>query len=134
MINYYKNELINECLIKYYETFAQTLDTADYVPEKFNDKILKYIFKNLRKQFRRLDKEDKCYQAALQAKEKERLKRVKAKTAAQIKAKRQFEELQAPLLKFKEKQELKAQKKQAKAEFKQYKADFRRQKKQSKRK
>ncbi len=40
MINYNKNKLINECLVKYYETFAHTLDTADYVPEKFNKKIL----------------------------------------------------------------------------------------------
>ena len=134
MINYNKNVLINECLTTYYDTFAHTLDTADYVPEKFNNKILKYIFKNMRKQFRRLDKEDKRYQAALQAKENEKLKRAKAKIAAENKAKKRLEKLQAPLLKFKEKQELKAQKKQFKAEFKQYKADFRRQKKQSKRK
>lgn len=72
MINYNKNKLINECLVKYYETFAHTLDTSDYVPEKYNNKILKYIFKNMRKQFRKLDKEDKKYQR--QANKKARLK------------------------------------------------------------
>lgn len=45
MINYNKNKLINECLRKYYETFAHTLDTADFVPEPYNDRILAYIFK-----------------------------------------------------------------------------------------
>ena len=45
MINYNKNKLINKTLDKYYETFSHTLDTADFVPEKFNIKIGKYIFK-----------------------------------------------------------------------------------------
>ena len=69
--------MINECLVKYYETFAHTLDTSDYVPEKYNNKILKYIFKNMRKQFRKLDKEDKKYQR--QANKKARLKAKQAK-------------------------------------------------------
>lgn len=63
MLNYNKNKLINKCLVAYYETFAHTLDTSDYVPEKYNDKILKYIFKNMKRQFRKIDKEDKIYQA-----------------------------------------------------------------------
>ena len=49
MINFNKNKLINETLDKYYDTFSHTLDTADYVPEKFNMKISKYIFKNMKK-------------------------------------------------------------------------------------
>ena len=44
MINFNKNKLINKTLDKYYETFSHTLDTADYVPEKFNNKIHKYIY------------------------------------------------------------------------------------------
>lgn len=75
MINYNKNKLINECLVKYYETFSHTLDTADYVPDKYNKKILAYIFKNMRKQFRKLDREDKRYQKAQAAKSKEKIKR-----------------------------------------------------------
>ena len=48
MINYNKNKLINTCLETYYATFAQTLDTADFVPEKYNKKILAYIVKNMK--------------------------------------------------------------------------------------
>jgi len=65
MINYNKNDLINECLNRYYETFSCTLDTADFVPDKYNDKILKYIFKNLKKTFKRIDKEDLLFQVGL---------------------------------------------------------------------
>lgn len=70
MLNYNKNKLINECLAKYYETFANTLDTADYVPRKYNEKILNYIFKNLKRQFRKIDREDKFYQKQLALKQK----------------------------------------------------------------
>ena len=62
MINYNKNELINTTLDKYYETFSHMLDTSDYVPEIFNDKIGKYIFKNLKKTFKLIDGEDRKYQ------------------------------------------------------------------------
>jgi len=70
MINYNKNKLINETLDKFYETFSHTLDTADYVPEKFNTKICKYIFKNMKRAFRKIDKEDKKYQKAFRTKVK----------------------------------------------------------------
>lgn len=77
MINYNKNKLINTCLETYYDTFSRTLDTADFVPEKYNKKILAYIFKNMKRQFRRLDREDKRYQRAMRKKE-----RLKAKQKA----------------------------------------------------
>ena len=64
-MNYNKNDLIDECLLRYYKTFSCTLDTADYVPDKFNNKILAYIFKNMKKQFKKIDKEDKKYQKKL---------------------------------------------------------------------
>lgn len=76
MINYHKNELINEALLKYYETFSHTLDTADFVPEKFNDKISKYIFKNMKKAFRLLDFEDKKFQKETKKKERLDMKKV----------------------------------------------------------
>lgn len=81
MLNYNKNKLINKCLVKYYETFAHTLDTADYVPAKYNDKILKYIFKNMKRQFRKVDKEDRQYQA-----EQRKKARLKAKQAKENKS------------------------------------------------
>ena len=70
MINYNKNKLINTCLEMYYATFAQTLDTADFVPEKYNKKILAYIFRNLKRQFRKIDREDRRYQRAVRKREK----------------------------------------------------------------
>ena len=62
MINFNKNVLINQTLDKYYDTFSHTLDTNDFVPEKFNKKISKYIFKNMKKAFKRIDREDRKYQ------------------------------------------------------------------------
>ena len=79
MLNYNKNKLINKCLENYYGTFARTLDTADYVPEKYNKKILAYIFKNMKKQFRKLDREDRKYQRARKKKEKAKAKAKKQK-------------------------------------------------------
>ena len=79
MINYNKNELINKTLDKYYETFSHTLDTADYVPEKFNEKISKYIFKNMKRSFRQIDKEDRKYQKALKQIEYEEIKKQRKK-------------------------------------------------------
>lgn len=74
MINYNKNKLINTALDKYYETFAHTLDTADFVPEKFNERICKYVFKNMKKAFKKIDKEDKKYQRERLKKEKSKMK------------------------------------------------------------
>lgn len=78
MINYNKNKLINECLNKYYETFSHTLDTADFVPEKYNDKINAYIFKNMKRAFKRIDKADKQFQKEFKKKEKLKMKQRKA--------------------------------------------------------
>lgn len=74
MINFNKNDLINETLDKYYETFGHTLDTSDFVPDKFNAKISKYIFKNMKKAFKRIDKEDRLYQKNLRKKLKKESK------------------------------------------------------------
>ena len=77
MINFNKNKLINQTLDKYYETFSHTLDTADYVPDKFNSKIIKYIYKNMKKSFNKIDKEDKKYQSELKKKEKLKQKQLR---------------------------------------------------------
>ena len=60
-----------------YAAFVQTLDTADFVPEKYNKKILAYIFRNMKRQFRNIDREDRRYQRAVRKKE-----RLKAKQKA----------------------------------------------------
>lgn len=80
MINFNKNKLINVTLTKYYETFSHTLDTSDFVPQKFNDKIAKYIFKNMKKAFRKIDKEDRIFQRKFNKKIKLDEKLSKAKT------------------------------------------------------
>ncbi len=77
MLNYNKNKLINNCLNKYYETFSHTLDTADFVPDEYNEKITKYIFKNMKKAFKRIDKEDKIYQRQFNKRQKKSKKGVK---------------------------------------------------------
>ena len=43
--NFFKNDIIDVTLIRFYESFSKTLDTGDFVPDKFNDYIRKYIFK-----------------------------------------------------------------------------------------
>ena len=70
MINYNKNKLINQTLDKYYDTFAHMLDTCDYVPEKYNEKIGKYIFKNMKRHFKLIDKEDRKFQKEFKKKNK----------------------------------------------------------------
>ncbi len=75
MLNYNKNKLINNCLNKYYETFSHTLDTADFVPDEYNAKITKYIFKNMKKAFKRIDKEDRQYQRKVAKKQRQKSKK-----------------------------------------------------------
>lgn len=65
MLNFHKNELINATLAEFYKTFEHTLDTVDYVPEKYNAKICAYIFKNMKKAFRKIDRVDRVYQRQL---------------------------------------------------------------------
>lgn len=54
-MDFNKNKLINKTLLQYYSTFGKTLDTSDFVSEKFNKKIQKYIFKNLMKKFKEIE-------------------------------------------------------------------------------
>lgn len=77
MINFNKNKLINQVLEKYYETFSLTLDTADFVPEEYNDKINRYIFKNMKRHFKKIDKEDKKFQRKFKKENKIKTKKLK---------------------------------------------------------
>lgn len=69
-MNFNKNKLINAVLRNYYNTFSFTLDTSDFVPQKFNKKIHNYIYKNMKKKFKEIDKEDKKFQKELKLKNK----------------------------------------------------------------
>lgn len=97
MINYNKNELINKTLDIYYDTFSHTLDTADFVPEKYNKHICKYIFKNLKKAFRKINREDRKYQRQLRRNERIALKEHKKqeKMLKNIEKTNNFEQFQA---------------------------------------
>lgn len=65
MLNFNKNDLINITLDTFYETFSHTLDTRDFVPTKYADKIDRYIYKNMKIAFKKVDKEDRIYQREL---------------------------------------------------------------------
>lgn len=58
-LDFYKNELIDKVLDVNYHSFEKTLDTCDFVPEKYNDWIRKYIFKNMKGQFKQVNKLNK---------------------------------------------------------------------------
>ncbi|MCL2229164.1 MAG: hypothetical protein FWC00_05055 [Firmicutes bacterium] len=55
-MEFIKNELIDEVLQKYFATFSITLDTAEFVPDKYGRKIHKFIFKNMKKKFREVNR------------------------------------------------------------------------------
>ena len=112
-MNYNKNDLIDTLLVRYYSTFARTLDTSDYVPDKFNDKISKYIFKNMKRKFKEIDKADRIFQAELRRKEKLKAKKRRNKQKEKQRAERKLRRLEA---------------KQERAERRQLKKELKRQK------
>ena len=69
-ISFIKNDLINSVLSEYFNTFSRTLDTRDFVPNKYLKKVQKYIFKNMKKKFREIDKLDRKYNIELKKKNK----------------------------------------------------------------
>ena len=59
-ILFVKNDVHDAVLIRNYQTFMLTLDTPDYVPEKYNEKILSHLYKKiLKKQFKYIGKVSK---------------------------------------------------------------------------
>ena len=70
-MNFNKNKLIDKTLKQFYKSYYVTLDTADFVTVKTNQKIYKYIDKNLKNAFRLIDKEDKKHQKRYKKVEKQ---------------------------------------------------------------
>jgi len=89
VLNYHKNKLINQALDEYYDTFSHTLDTADFVPEKYNNKINRYIFKNMKRAFKKLNREDRIYQRKAKKKAKINKKQEKKRKKQQFSANKQ---------------------------------------------
>lgn len=56
-----ENELINQVLQNYYNTFQIMLDTPDFVPEKINNSISNYLYKRLKKKLKESRKEYKNF-------------------------------------------------------------------------
>lgn len=65
MIDYNKYELMKDCLRETFEVYKETLDVGDYVPDNHLDKLFNWIYKNMKKKQRKIDKEDKKYQRQL---------------------------------------------------------------------
>lgn len=61
-VNYNENDLLDELHARFFQSFALTLDTADYVPDKYIDKVYKRIYKAQKKQYKKIGKTDKAYQ------------------------------------------------------------------------
>ena len=87
-MNYHKLELLVECMKKYYEAYAETLDTADFVPDKLNNKITKKIYKEQKKSFKEIDKEYKKYNKNKKKEAKKKLKLKRKQLKVQKKANR----------------------------------------------
>lgn len=69
-MNFNKNELMDAVNSRFFESFCCTLDVADYVSDRYLAKVEQYIFKNMRKAWKKIDREDKRYQRELKRKEK----------------------------------------------------------------
>lgn len=65
MIDYNKYELMKECLQETFDVYKETLDVSDYVPKNHLEKTFNWIFKNMKKKQRKIDKEDRKYQRRL---------------------------------------------------------------------
>lgn len=61
-INYNRNDLLDELHMRFFQSYALTLDTADYVPQSYIDKAYKQIYKCQKAMYKKIGKTDKSYQ------------------------------------------------------------------------
>ena len=54
-MDFNKNKLINEVLDHNFETWSHTLDTHNFVSEKYLSKMDNFIFENMKRQFKQAD-------------------------------------------------------------------------------
>ncbi len=83
-MNFNKNKLIDKTLKTFYKTYYSTIDTGDFVTAKTNQKIYRYIDKNLKNAFRLIDKEDGKYQKRQKRVEKQKDKILKYQNKQEI--------------------------------------------------
>ena len=77
ILDYYKTELIKENMITFYNLYAETQDTEDFVDKKINDKLCKLIYKEQKKSLKEVNKEYKLYSKEKKKKYKQQLKKDK---------------------------------------------------------
>lgn len=73
ILDYYKTELIRENMITFYNLYAETQDTEDFVDKKINDKLCKLIYKEQKKSLKEVNKEYKLYYKEKKKKYKQQL-------------------------------------------------------------
>ena len=54
-MEFFKNELFNETLDKFFETWSHCLNVVDFVPKKYLDKIDKKIFRDMKKKIKEVE-------------------------------------------------------------------------------
>ena len=61
-INYNKNDLLDELHARFFQSYSLTLDTADYIPQTYIQKVYKQLYKAQKAMYRKIGKTDKDYQ------------------------------------------------------------------------
>lgn len=54
--------MLDELHARFFQSYSLTLDTADYIPQKYIDKVYKELYKSQKAQYRKIGKTDKDYQ------------------------------------------------------------------------
>ncbi len=54
-MDFNKNELINQTIDTYAESWSHTMDTEDFIDAKYLKKIDKYLFRNLKSKFNEIE-------------------------------------------------------------------------------
>ena len=71
MINFNKNDIMDAVNSRFFESFCCTLDVVQYVPQCYLVKVERYIFKNMRRAWKKIDREDRRFQKELKKHDKQ---------------------------------------------------------------
>ncbi len=61
-MNFNMNDLMDAVNIRFFDSFCHTLDVRDYVPERYLVKTEQFIFKCMRKAWKKIARENRRYQ------------------------------------------------------------------------
>lgn len=54
--------MLDELHARFFQSYALTLDTADYIPQSYIDKVYKQLYKAQKAMYKKIGKTDKDYQ------------------------------------------------------------------------